>query len=353
MPAPINAKQVKRILLVRTDRIGDVVLTTPVFSAIRRQRPDVYLALLVSSANRNLVVGNPYLDEVIVYDKLSPQKTWWGVFKFAQMLRKKKFDAAILLHPRARNYWMCFLAGIPIRIGYQLKNHGLLTHKLRYDKPEGKKHEAEYNFDFLALVGIKEPKNLEARVMLQPEFKSQVEDFLPNNKPYVVFNPSASTNSKIWPSEYFAEVADGLVQKYQVEVVIVGGKEDIKFSHAMQAAMKNPAVDLTGKFELGALAWVFKSAKLVISNDTGPMHVAAALDVPVIAIFLRSVQGLGPGRWKPLGENSIYLLEEIVTTPEAANTGVITKDLIHVLTPEHVLKTIDEKGWLSANALKR
>lgn len=350
MPKPINHQKIKRILFVRTDRMGDVVLTTPIFSAVKRARPDAYLAVMVSKENRDLVEGNPFLNQVIVYDKAGSEKSLFGAYQFIRRLRAQKFDAAILFHPRARNYWSVFLAGIPIRIGYQEKNYHLLTHSFFYNKPEGKKHEAEYNFDLLKPIGIQRP-SLELYIPLQSAYKRQLEES-GLQEPYVVFNASASTPSKIWPSEYFADTADQLIQKYGIQAVLIGGKEDVKFSNAMKTAMKHPVLDLTGKLEVGALAWLFKNAKLFISNDTGPVHVAAAMKIPVISIFTRSLAGLGPDRWRPLGNRSVYLLERIVTTAEFANSGVITKELIRTLTPELVVKTVDEKGWLEPNVLK-
>jgi len=114
---PIDLNRVKKILLVRTDRMGDVVVTTPVFPAIKKKFPHSHLAILVSKENEDLVRGNSYLDEVICYDKLGAEKSWWGVLRFIFYLQKKHFDVAIHLHPRARTYLTSYLARIPIRIG--------------------------------------------------------------------------------------------------------------------------------------------------------------------------------------------------------------------------------------------
>src|SRR3989338_8984390 len=112
----------KRILVTRTDRIGDLVLTTPVFQALREKFPNAYLACLTFLENRQIVEGNPYLNEIILYDKLGSEKGWLGNFLFSQRLRAKRFDVAIHFHPTNRMHLVSWLAGIPIRIGYKKKN---------------------------------------------------------------------------------------------------------------------------------------------------------------------------------------------------------------------------------------
>ncbi|MBI4388202.1 MAG: glycosyltransferase family 9 protein, partial [Candidatus Omnitrophica bacterium] len=277
MSQPINTEKLKRILLVRTDRMGDVVLTTPVFSAIKKKYSFAYLAVLVSKENVDLVRGNPYLDEVIAYDKFGSEKSWWGAYTFIRRLELKRFDAAILFHPRARMYWTTFLARIPIRIGYRAKNFKLLTHILPYNKPEGTRHEAEYNFDLLKMIGVEPPTQLEFYVPLCEGYQKLIDEHLKSLGRYVVFNPSASTPSKIWSAEYFAQVASNLSKKYNVIPVIIGGKEDAPYRDAMKKHMNGIAIDFTGKLGIGALAWLLKKALLFISNDTGPVHVAASL----------------------------------------------------------------------------
>ena len=120
-----------RILLTRTDRIGDVVLSTPAIKAVRDRYPEAYIAFMVRPYARDIVEGNPYLNEVIVYDKYGKHKSVFKTIKFALGLRKKKFDLAIMLHPTNRVHLIAYLAGIPERVGFDRKMPFLLTKKYR------------------------------------------------------------------------------------------------------------------------------------------------------------------------------------------------------------------------------
>lgn len=338
----IDPTKTKKILLVRTDRLGDVVVTTPVFSAIKAKYPDIFLGVMVSKPYLDLVRGNPYVDEVLVYDKEGSEKAFKGILRFALELRRKRYNAAVHFHPRNRSYWTSWLAGIPIRIGYRYKQSWLLTHAYVYDKPEGKKHEAQYSFDLLRAFHISEPRRLESYVPLHPEYRDAVERCVSGIGPYVAFNPSASSPSKIWPARYFAEVADELAARYGLDIVITGGEGETRFSESVKQNMKSSALDLTGKLGVGQLAWLLKGAKLLISNDTGPVHIASALDTPVISIFGRTLAGLGPRRWKPLGIRSYHLQKDIGCMKCLADDCEIDFRCLTELRPNDVMTFIDQ-----------
>ena len=131
----------KKILVSRTDRLGDLVLSTPVFQALREHFPSAHIACLTFLENRQVVEGNPYLNEVILYDKIGKEKSWWGNLRFSRELAKKSFDIVIHLHPTNRMHWVSWLAQIPVRVGYRKKNAWTLTHSIPDEKSEGKKHD--------------------------------------------------------------------------------------------------------------------------------------------------------------------------------------------------------------------
>ncbi len=153
-PEPKIQNEYKRILVVRTDRIGDVLLSTPVIKALRDNYPDAFIAMMVSPYAKDIIEGNPYLDEVIVFDKDTKHKGWWRSFKFSRYLKKKKFDLALILHPTNRVHLVTFHAGIPRRIGYNRKCGFLLTDKIGHTKQFGEKHELEYNLDLIRCLEL-------------------------------------------------------------------------------------------------------------------------------------------------------------------------------------------------------
>ena len=139
----------KRVLIVRLDRIGDVLLSTPVIKAVRDVCPDGYIAFMARRYTKDILEGNPYLDEVIVYDKTGRERGLVRNLSFIRSLRRKKFDIALILHPTKRTHLLVSLAGIPETVGYNKKWGFLLTTKIPHRKQHGLKHEIDYTLDIL------------------------------------------------------------------------------------------------------------------------------------------------------------------------------------------------------------
>jgi len=301
----------KRILIVRTDRIGDVLLSTPVIKTLRENYPHAYIAMMVSPYTKEIVEGNPYLDDVIIYDKDGKHKSWQRSIKFARSLRKKKFDLAIILHPINRVHLITFFAGIPKRIGYNRKMGFLLSDKLVHAKELGKKHELEYNLDLLSALGMK-LIDTDLYMPIKSESEKWVNELFAREKilksdRLLVIHPGASCSSKVWPQERFAEVADQLIDKYGCKALVISGPKDIFLAEKVSAAMHNRVINLGGKTSISQIASLFQRCNLLITNDSGPMHIAAAVGTPVIAIFGRAQAGLSPKRWGPRGKKSFIL----------------------------------------------
>jgi len=312
---PVTLDEFKRILIVRTDRIGDVLLSTPVIKALRKKNPDSYIAMMVSPGTKDIVEGNPYLDEVIIYDKDAKHKGWLKTLKFAKNLKKKGFDIAIILHPTNRVHLVTYLAGIPRRLGYDRKLGFLLTDKIPHAKQLGLKHESEYNFDLLKFIGI-EAHDSDLFMPIKDESELSVKKMfegsgIKKNDRMLAIHPCASCPSKIWPAERFAQAADILAQKYGLKIVVIAGPKDIARAQDVIKNMRSTVVDLSGKISVSQLASVLKSCVLFISNDSGPVHMASALGIPVISIFGRSQPGLSPKRWGPTGKKSKVLHKQV------------------------------------------
>ncbi len=317
---PIDFSRIKRILVTRTDRIGDLVLSTPVFPEIKKRYPESHLTVLVFKETEAVVRGNPWIDQVIVYDKKGSYQSWWRTILFGLRLRKEHFDIAIHLHATNRVNVISWLAAIPVRIGYRVKAgdrhgnlHHFLTHVVDEKKWQGKYHEADYNFDLLALVDVPRPEQLELYFPLPDSDREVLERMLPErfNQRYVVFHPSASCISKRWSPTRLATVADQLSRDYGIFPVIIG--EGLGALHAaqMQEFMKEKSLNLAGQLNLGMLGRLLKGARLLISNDSGPVHIASAVGTPVISIFGRNKPGLSAIRWHPLSKNSSFIQKDV------------------------------------------
>ena len=315
----MDISKIARILIVRTDRIGDVVLSTPVITATRLAFPQAYIAIMVSPQTREIVAKNLYLNEVIVYDKKIRHRSFFQTLCFAMDLKRKRFDLTIILHSTVRVNVICFLAGIPKRVGYKRgKMDFLLTDGLEYSKRLGEKHESEYSLDVLRSLGI-EAKGSPLIMPVKKSDEKNIDNLLRENgltegEKFIVFHPGASSISKMWPSQNFARLADILIEKFKVRAVLISSPDQANIGKKVKDLMRNKVVFLCGRTSLGDLAALFKRASLFISNDSGPVHIACAVGVPVVSIFARNEKGLSPTRWRPLGAKTVTLYKDVGCT---------------------------------------
>ncbi len=320
----------RNILIVRTDRMGDMILTIPAMRAIKKKYPQARLSVWVSPTTRDLVDGLPFIDEVIVGDIGSG---WAKAWAFIVSLRRKQFDLVIIYHTKQKTNLACWLAGIPVRLGYKNNKLGfLLSHPVRDERHLGIKHELDYCLDLLKMVGVEK-----ADTRLEVPYHAQAEVWADNYVkqfsgagPLVALHPDASCSTRHWPVDSFAVLSLKLIQELDARVVIVGGPTTTPF------AGRIPGIDLTGQFSLAQLVSFIKRCSLLISNDSGPVHIAAAVGTPVVSLFLRRQPGINPERWRPLSDKAILMLnkpgEEIVIGPDNEILG----GRFDSITPEEV-----------------
>ena len=318
---PLSLPDVPRILVTRTDRIGDLVLTTPLFKALREKFPKAWISALVFQEHREIVQENPSLDEVILYDKKGSEKGLWGQFCFSQSLRRKKFDVVIHAHGTNRMHLASWLAGIPRRIGYARRAAWMLTHPHPYNKKEGQKQEAEYLFELLEPLGILPSQKIETFFPVTESAARSLEALIlshevPKGLPWIILNPSASDVTKMWPAERFAALVTKLGTDRPFVFFAIGIAKDKALIEKLKQNTPVPVIDLSGSLSLGMLGVLLKKASLLVSNDSGPVHIATAVGTPVVSIFGRYEPGLGPRRWRPLGERVRVVSKDVSAIPE-------------------------------------
>lgn len=329
----------RRILISRTDRLGDVLLSTPVIKNLRDNIPSAYIAVMIKESLVDLLEGNPYLDEVIPFDKRGKHKGLINSIRFARTLRKKNFDLALILHPTVRVHIILFFSKIKERIGYERKWGFLNTRILKHTKQLGQKHELQYSLDFLKEMGI---WNFE-QSMFMPIYKDAeewadiifLERKLTKNK-IIVIHSQASCPSKMWPRQYFQSLIDDIIDIFNANIIYVGEKEDQSINE------NNRIINLTGKTTISQLASILNRSSLFISNDSGPVHMAVALGTPVISIFGRKQPGLGPRRWGPLGEKSIFLHKDVGCEVCLAHDCKKGFACLKAIDPKEVLSYVDK-----------
>lgn len=338
-----------RILITRADRLGDLVISTAVFPEIRKKYPKAYLAALTFLENREVLEGNPFLDEIFLYDKQGSEKNFFGNWKFAQRLRSKKFDMVIHLHATNRMHQLAWLAGIPVRIGWDRRSPWALTQVYPDIKKQGKKHEAEYNFDLLESLRIRVPEKMKIYFPVSPRSEASLEMLLkqrnvPKDLDWIVLGPGASCPSKRWPAHCFKEAAQQIHRQKPHLFFGIGTSQDRYLLEQIQQDFQAPFFDLSGRLSLGMLGVLLKRSSLLITNDSGPAHIAAALGTPVVSIFGRNQPGLSPVRWRPLGEKSSFIWKNVGCDPCLAHACQIHFLCLDVIPSEEVAK--ESLQWL-------
>ncbi len=245
----------RKILVVRTDRLGDVILSTPVIQNLREAFPTAHLAFMCQPYTRGALEGNPFLDEVIIYDKHKNHKSFLSTINFSRTLAARRFDWALILHPTNRAHLVTFLAGIPVRIGWNRKMGFLLTKPIPHVKQEGQKHELEYTLDLLRASGIPIVTSRTYFPVL-PQARQKAKELLEaqgvrDEDLLIVLHPSASCPSKRWPQDRFCRLISLLREKISCKVAVVTAACEVV--HGNKLVEINQVIDLRGKLDVPEL----------------------------------------------------------------------------------------------------
>lgn len=278
----------ENILIVNVNWLGDVLFSTPAIRAIRKAYPDSFIACMVVPRCKEILEGNPDVDEIIIFDEEDRHRTLFGKYRLITYLRSKRFDKVFLFHRSLTRTVITALSGIPQRIGYPTtKRAFLLTTKV--EVPEFPMHRVDYFLNVPKAVGI-EPAGLSYEFRIKDEDRAYIREFLKNEglaegERFVVINPGGNWHLKRWPTKRFAELSQRLVDIYNVKIVISGAESDIRLANEIASGMKAKPIVSCAKTTLKQLGALFEIAKLIVSNDSGPMHIAVAMRANTIALF--------------------------------------------------------------------
>ncbi len=228
---------------------------------------------------------HPYCDRVLVYDRKGRDKGLTGLLRFAGLLRRERFDLAILLQNAFEAAVLVTLAGIPQRVGYRSDGRAmLLTRGVPVGDIERRLHHTEYYLRMLEAVGIRGGDRRQLLTCTVEEVAWAGETLGPGD--WLAVNPGAAYGSaKRWIPGRFAEVADRLATEFGVKVLLTGGPDEAEIGRDIEKAMQNPARNLIGRTTVRQLMALLAGCQLMITNDSGPMHVAAAFGVPIVAVL--------------------------------------------------------------------
>jgi heptosyltransferase-2 len=287
----------KKIMVRATNWVGDAVISLPALEALKHRYPETEIVLVAKPWMSELYSNHPAAHRQIVYDSEGQHRGPGGFAKLTAALRAEHFDAAILFQNAFQAAWMAWRAGIPVRLGYARDGRSvLLTHAIEVPPRAAYGHQAYYYLHLLFRAGVIEhpepPRPAgEARLVLDDAEKAWAHNhlrllglegprFLVGLNPGAFFGPA-----KRWPADRYALLADRLIGALHADVLIFGSPEERPLAEAIAKAMKHTPTILAGQTTLRQLMALLAQCRLVVTNDSGPMHLAAALGLPVVAIF--------------------------------------------------------------------
>ena len=297
---PPTWERAERLLCVRLDSLGDLLMMTPAIRALRAGAPNRQITLLTSPAGAEVAGLIPEVDDVLVYEapwvKSTPHRLDRTVDQaLIRRLRASRFDAAVIFTTFSQSplpaALLCLLAEIPLRLAHCHEQvYGLLTDRVPDPEPEqGIRHEVRRQLDLVASVGVRtHDERLSLRVPhhVLVAARSHLHELgLMNGQPWAVLHPGSTAASRRYPPEQFAEVARCLVAEHGWQIVVTGGEDERNLVQEISARAAVPLHDLAGALGLGELAALIASAPVLITNNTGPSHIAAAVGTPVVCLY--------------------------------------------------------------------
>lgn len=336
----------QRILLIRLSSLGDIVLTTPAIRAVRAHFPDAYIAMLVGKQSADVLRENPHLDEIITFDRSAKSKDTGEMLRTVRVLRERKFTLAIDLQRKFRTALLMYFSGAPARVG----KGALCT--VRVLEQENKHATAHY-FDLLHAAGIPAVDQRLELFLAESERTDASQRFdaagIPQTGLKVGIFPGAGWKLREWMPDRFAAIADRLVQHFNAEVLIFGGQKEADLVHAVVKLMGARAVPFAGNLQVRELAACIEKCDLFLTNDTGPMHIATAVDTPTVSLF-------GPGnhiRFQPLGGLHQTIRHDVPCSPCKQFTDKCKDNIcMKNITVDEVWQSISNTLDLSARRLK-
>ena len=288
------ANEIKRVVVRGTNWVGDSVMTLPALRALRRVLPEARITLVVRPSAKGIFADVDFIDEVLIYDR----RNVFSVVGQVREWRRRQFDLAVLFQNAFEAALIPALAGVPLRLGYATEaRQALLTHPLPLPDWRSSRHEVFY---YLYLVTALEQllfktsaiceSDPDASLTISDARKSEAEELLRaygvrEGEPVVVLCPgSINSRAKRWPAEAYAALADRLIESKR-QVLLIGSPDEVDVTNEVTGRMQQRPIVLTGKTSLDQITAVLSVIDLVVTNDTGPAHVAAALGRPTLVIF--------------------------------------------------------------------
>lgn len=333
---------VRRILLIKPSSLGDIVHAMPTLAALRAQFPCAEVTWLVKRQWAPLVEVIGGVDRICAVE--AGLTGWLGR---VPNLRAARFDLVVDLQGLFRSGAMAWLTGCSRRVGFANAREGSpLFYTKRVEVPTASMHAVDRYLLVAEALGAKRPAQPRFEFVDRPEDRQAVETLLAGagvacSLPWIAMNVSARWETKRWPPQHFAEAADRLSQAQALPIVFIGGPAERKESQAVISLMRTKAVDLTGQTPVGLLPSLLRRAAVLVTNDSGPMHIAAAVETPVVALFGPT----DPARTGPYGREHLVLSHAVECSPcfRRDCSRAVTLECLAEVRPEQVVRAVQQQ----------
>ena len=299
----------RKVLIVRSDRIGDVVLTLPMASVLKRRYPQVECWLMLQSYTAELAGFAHDVSGVLLYDEGGKAKPF---FELVREVRAKAFDAVVVVYPRPRLAWLMRLAGIPVRVGSGYRWYSFLFNRRVYEhRRTAEKHEVQYNASLLRGLDCDVPERVAPRIQISETLRAEAlalrnELGVGRRSRLIILHPGSGGSARDWSAENFAALASSLITN-GFTVTVTGSAAESALVQKIVSASGGLAKNMAGRCSLTQLAALISTANVFVSNSTGPLHIAAAVGTPVVA-FYPPATVMSERRWGPLTEKKIVFV---------------------------------------------
>jgi heptosyltransferase-2 len=336
---------VNRILVRGVNWVGDTVLSYPTVQQLKTFFPKSHLAILIPSYLVDLWKTFPYVDEIIPFKKTGGIGSIWEDLNLSQSLKERNFDLAVILPRSFRSAFHIYLARIPIRVGYKGEGRSLfLTHGIRRTKEILHDHRVHYYQKLIEPLGKTESPP-SPQIFLREEDRRWADQALKElgmmeGKPLIGMNPGATYGlAKCWYPERFGELGKRIFNKWKATVLLFGKEEERPIAEEILQHMKEGGIDLTGKTNLLQLAALLERCQLLVTNDTGTMHMATAVGTPIVALF----GSTDPSTTGPWGDGHVVIRKEVPCSRCLKRICPTDHRCMELITVDEVEEVVDNK----------
>jgi heptosyltransferase-2 len=334
-----------RVLVLQTSFIGDTVLTLPLLSEIKRRYPHGRLSFFCTPQGQELARHCAAVDEIIVDDKRGEHRGVSGLRRQARALRERKFTLALTPHKSLRSALILYLARIPCRVGFRQSKGWFLFHRRVPRRAE--LHDLERSLSLLGAFGVSPEECARDYGLRLTDCATPGLDELRRVKSggrlLMGINPGSVWATKRWHPGEFAELIRLIKARWDCEVVIFGGPEDVALAAAIQRDSGASCLNYAGRFRLRDLPAALAACDVFITNDSAPMHIAVALEVPTVALFCATTPDLG---FYPYSNRAVVVQKDLPCRPCGTHGGrrcpLGTEDCMRLIRAGNVMQALEE-----------